>query len=81
MHTIRLTAQITHDRHLEIVLPESIPEGEAEVVVLIKDSQEQAAAQADYLSVFFDNLENTGILRRSKEEIDRFLEQERADWY
>jgi len=79
MHTIRLTAQITHDRHLQIVLPDSIPEGEAEVVVLIKDSQEQAAAQEDYLSVFFDHLENTGIPRCSKEEIDRFLEEERAD--
>jgi hypothetical protein len=81
MHTLKLKAQITHDRHLEIVLPDDIPEGEVDVVVLIKDSQAQAAAQENYLNTFFNHLENTDIPRRSREEIDHFLEQERADWY
>jgi len=81
MHTLKLTAKITHDRHLQIVLPDDIPEGEVDVVVLIKDSQAQPAAQENYLNTFFNDLENSDIPRRSKEEIDHFLEEERADWY
>jgi hypothetical protein len=81
MHTLKLTAQIPHDRHLEIVVPDNIPEGEVDVVILIKNSQEQLMAQENYLNDFFNHLENSDIPRRSKEEIDRFLEQERADWY
>ena len=81
MHTLKLTAQITHDRHLQIILPDDIPEGEVDVVVLIKDSQTQSAEQENYLNTFFNNLENSDIPQRSREDIDRFLETERANWY
>jgi hypothetical protein len=81
MRAIKLKAHITADHRLEMILPDDVPEGEAEVIVLSPEPHDKVAMPENYLDAFFRDLENTAIPRRSKEDIDRSLQEERDSWY
>jgi hypothetical protein len=55
-----------------------VPSGVAEVIVLV--NEQPAARKPRSLQEFMENLRETDIPRRSKEEIDRYLEEERNSW-
>ena len=78
MHAFKLNAHIDHNHRLEIQLPADVPEGNAEVIVLIPHPPSPAV---EGLRSFFDNLDRHPPQQRySKEEIDAYLANERASW-
>jgi hypothetical protein len=82
MRAIKLTSHIGKDHRLEICLPEDVPEGAAEVIVLVPDPP-QCREDNDprlYLETFFRDLDATDRPRLTQEEIDRYLEEERVSW-
>jgi hypothetical protein len=74
MRAIKLQAHVEKDHTVSLRLPEDVGEGPAEVIVLVPDP---AAKPAHSLSDFLARLPRRP---RSKEEIDRYLEQERQAW-
>ncbi len=80
MRAIKLTSHISADHRLQVQLPKDVPEGEAEVIVLVKTREDQKNAQRQSLEEFFQRLETLPIARRTKEEIDRSIEEERVGW-
>lgn len=81
MCAIKLKAHIKSDHRLELELPADVPEGEAEVIVLVEETQRvQDREQRRYLEAFFEDLDKTDRPRMTKEEIDRYLEEERVGW-
>jgi hypothetical protein len=77
MRAIKLQAHVEKDHTLSLKLPEDIQEGPAEVIVLVP---EPAARPAHSLGDFLTRLPRRSRRVRSKEEIDRDLEQERQAW-
>lgn len=83
MKAYELTGQIHDGYRLEVILPESIPDGEAKVIVLLPEPRQRdegEKAQREYLRDFFQRLDASDRPRMSQEEIDRYLEEERASW-
>ena len=81
MRALKLNAYIGANHRLELDLPEDVPTGSAEVIVLVPDNEANPDQEHRlYLSNFFSRLENSDRPRLSKEEIDRCLEEERASW-
>lgn len=79
MNAVRLDVIVPEDRRLTISLPESVPPGKAEVIVLVDDSR-QAADSARALLDLADEWRRAHPERRTREEIDSYLEGERASW-
>lgn len=81
MRALKLNAYIGTNHRLELDLPADVPPGTAEVIVLVHDTETTADEEhRQYLNYFFSRLESTDRHRLSKEEIDRYLEEERASW-
>jgi len=74
MRAIKLQARVEKDHTVSLRLPEDVGEGPAEVIVLVPDP---GAKPAHSLSEFLARLPRHPRQRRSREEIDRYLEQER----
>lgn len=77
MRAIKLQAHVEKDHTVSLRLPEDVGEGPAEVIILVPDP---AAKPAHSLGDFLARLPRRPCQRRSKEEIDRYLEQERQAW-
>ncbi|MFZ4703868.1 MAG: hypothetical protein ACOYMG_27805 [Candidatus Methylumidiphilus sp.] len=77
MRNIRLKAHITHDHRLECEVPPDLPEGMADVIVLW---HEPSKPQEGSLRDFFKELDASPQTRMTKEEIDKYLEDERNSW-
>jgi hypothetical protein len=77
MRAIKLQAHVEKDHTVSLRLPEDVGEGPAEVIVLVPDP---ATKPAHSLSDFLAGLPRHPLRPRSKEEIDRYLEQERQTW-
>jgi len=77
MRAIKLQARVEKDHTVSLRLPEDVGEGPAEVIVLVSDT---ASKPAHSLGDFLDRLPRHPRQLRSKEEIDRYLEQERQTW-
>ena len=80
MKAIRLTARIDQNRRLEIQLPAHIPEGDAEVIVLIHPDVPTETRRRHHLKNLFAQIALTGHPGRSAAEIDRQLAEERNSW-
>jgi len=81
MHAVKLKTRIGPDHRIELRVPNELPEGEAEVILLVPDrSPQKEAEQRRYLEEFFLSVDASERPRRSKEEIDRYLAEERASW-
>lgn len=78
MQAVRLNAVLGPDRCLRIEVPAGIPTGEVEVIVLAKDAPGDSAEQS--LKELFAELDRMPHKRVTKEEIDRYLAEERASW-
>lgn len=70
---------VPEDRRLTISLPATVPPGEAEVIVLVDDSR-PAIDGARALLDLADDWRRAHPERRTREDIDRYLESERATW-
>jgi hypothetical protein len=70
---------VPEDRRLTISLPASVPPGDAEVIVLVEDTR-QATDSAHALLDLADEWRRVHPERRTRENIDSYLESERATW-
>lgn len=78
MQAVRLNAVVGDDHRLQILVPEEIPVGEVEVIVLASAPTTAGAEQS--LSELFAELDRMPHKRLTKEEVDRYLAEERASW-
>lgn len=78
MRAIKLIAHIGDDHALNLRLPTDVPVGMAEVIVLYPETP--TVGKPKSLQEFMQHLQKTDIPRRTKEEIDRYLEEERNSW-
>ena len=79
MNAIKLQVVVPESRELKITLPPEVPPGVAEVIVLVPE-QEPKASNLDAILRLVEEWRRKHPGRRSKEEIDRYLEEERASW-
>jgi len=78
MRAIKLSGQITRERQLQVALPPNIAAGPVEVIVL---TPEEKSPETTYtLNNFLRESVDFPLPRRSKQEIDRSLEEERNAW-
>ncbi len=77
MRAIRVQSQVEKDRTLHIHLPADVEEGPVEVIVLVP---EPAPPKHHSLEDFLASLEQSPRMGRSKEEIDKYLAEERESW-
>ena len=75
MRQIKLIGTIDSEHKLSAEMPSDVPAGSAEIIVLVRDRP--VIGRSKTLSEFMTHLRKADIPRRSKEEIDRFIEQER----
>lgn len=78
MRAIKLLAQVSPEHTLSLQLPVDVPPGMAEVIVLYPETP--AAGKPRSLEEFMQHLQEADIPRRTQEEIDRYLEEERNSW-
>jgi len=78
MQAIKLTTYIDKNHRLELDLPDDLPEGAAEVIVLVQDSPKPASEES--LRDFFKRLDASPRPRMSAEAIDRYIEETRNSW-
>ena len=79
MNAIKLQVVVPESRELKITLPLEIPPGAAEVIVLVPE-QEPQESNLDAILSLVEKWRKEHPSHRSKEEIDRYLEEERASW-
>ena len=77
MRAIKLQSHVEKDHTLSIRLPEDVEEGPAEVIVLVPEATKRPRHS---LEDFLTRLSQTPRRARSKEEIDRDLQEERDSW-
>ncbi len=80
MQAIKLNAHIDHNHRLEIQLPIDVPEGDAEVIVLIPSSVPNEALRRRHLEELLERSAHTGNAGRSAADIDRQVAEERDSW-
>lgn len=78
MRTVRLKARITANHELHCTLPEDLPAGPAEVIVRVEDGGPRPRGAS--LQDFMRRVDEDPIEILSKEEIDAYIEAERASW-
>ena len=77
MRALKLNGRISHDHTLRVSVSPEVPEGPAEVIVLLpEESQEPDGTLRDFLGRLAQHPRKV----RSKDEIDRALAAERASW-
>jgi len=79
MNAIKLQVIVPENRELKITLPPEVPPGAAEVIVLVAE-REQQESNLDAILRLVEEWREKHPGHRSKEEIDRYLEEERASW-
>jgi hypothetical protein len=79
MRAIKITGTISPNHTLHLQLPDDVSAGPAEVIVLVPEQQTTTKA-GQGLAAFLRNLRETPRKIRSKEEIDRYLNEEPASW-
>ena len=78
MRALKLMTRITKDHRLDVMLPDDVPEGDVEVIVLLPETRSPAATST--LREFTEKLEKMPSSGRSKADIDRYLDEERSSW-
>jgi len=77
MRSLKLNAQISSDHILHLSVPPEVPEGPAEVILLLPEAPRQPDGT---LRDFLRDLSRCPRKVRSKEDIDRALAAERGSW-
>jgi hypothetical protein len=75
MKALRYQMRIGSDHKLIIDIPVETPPGDAEVIVLVPERTERRMPVSDVIDLWAERPGN-----RSKEDLDREIEQERAGW-
>lgn len=78
MQAVRLNAVLGTDRCLQIQVPAEIPVGEVEVIVLAREASGDASGKS--LRDLFAELDRMPHKHLTKEEVDRYIAEERASW-
>lgn len=78
MRAVRLNAVLGDDHRLKIVVPDEIPVGAVEVIVLA--SQPQGGRAEPTLGELFAELDRMPHKPLTVEEVNRYLAEERASW-
>lgn len=79
MQAIKLHAHVDSDRKLSLQLPNEVPEGDVEVIVLVP-SHADVRDPRQHLETLLRKLAACSRTRLSKAEIDAYLAEERASW-
>jgi len=79
MQAIKLHAHVDRDRKLSLQLPEEVPEGDVEVIVLAP-ARSDIRDTRQHLEMLLRKLAASSRVRLSKTEIDAHLAEERASW-
>lgn len=78
MQAIKLSTYIGKNHRLELDLPEDLPEGAAEVIVLVTDAPKPAGEES--LRDFFRALDALPRPAMGREDIDRYIDETRNSW-
>ncbi len=78
MQAVRMSAVIGADHWLQVVVPDEIPVGAVEVIVLARQPSEGESRQT--LGELFGDLDRMSHKPVTAEEVDRYLAEERASW-
>lgn len=78
MQAIKLKAEVGPDHRIELDLPLEIPQGVVEIIVL--SGEVPSGPSVSRLREFFEEIDKLARTRRTKEEIDRHIADERASW-
>lgn len=78
MKAIRVAAEVHEDRRIVFNLPKDTPTGQAEVIVLLPDESKHEQRQT--LQEFLTSLETLRIPGRTRDEIDKYILDERSGW-
>ncbi len=79
MHAYKIETQISDSHHLEITLPASFPSGAVEVIVLSTTPSLQPSNDLDVRG-FSSWIKQQTPSKRSPEEIEAQIQQERNAW-
>lgn len=79
MNAVKLQVIVPESRELKIILPPEVPPGAAEVIVLVPE-QEPKESNLEVILHLVEKWRSEHPEHKSKEEIDRYLEEERASW-
>jgi len=79
MRAVKFTVPISPGGSVQLRLPSDVVQGDAEVLVLVPDTAMPSGGNYLAISSFLDELADLPQ-RRSQEEIEIALEEERASW-
>jgi len=84
VQTYKVKTFLPPDHSITLQVPSEIPSGEIEIVLLVPENdRDSARSQAAGLRAFFAYIDRTSANSspgRSKEDIDRYIEEERQTW-
>jgi len=80
MQAVKLKVNITSDHHLDGIVPDDVPSGEAEVVVLYENPAHGDADQMAGMFTLLENIQKQDHPRRSLDEIKSSINSERDSW-
>ena len=80
MHAYRIQRKVTEDRQVTLKLPPDFPVGAAEIIVLAEEQEVEQVLQREAMQEFLRRLAASPGSGRTKEEIDRYIAEERATW-
>ncbi len=78
MRTVRVKAQITKDHELRARVPDDLPVGQVDVTLQLEQTSEDGG-DAEWRR-FLDRITASPRQTLTKEEIDRYIQQERESW-
>jgi len=78
MQAVRLNAVLDDDRRLQLAVPDEIPVGPVEVIVLANPDATDRASQN--LGALLDEIDQMPATPRTREEVDSAIAEERASW-
>jgi len=76
MQAFKLKAKVSANHRLELTLPEGIPEGDAEVIIMYTATVKEPKSQG--LLSFLESLDGQDYPRRSLQDIMAYVQQERS---
>lgn len=79
MNAVRMHVVVPRDRQLSISLPEDFPPGDAEIIVLGENGPRRSDGARALLDLA-DAWRAEHPERRTREEVDLYLQAERATW-
>lgn len=80
MNAVKLQVIVPENRELTLTLPPEVPPGAAEVIVLVPEPEPKGSDVESMLRLVEEWRAKHPGSHRSKEEIDRYLEEERVSW-